>query len=100
LHSIPPGLTDEFQPLDRAVFGVLKAQAKRLFHARFHANPYGRRTKREAVADMITTWSLLGKSVIENAWDIYIQSIIDFSFMSCCALIIVAPFPIDRTDSE
>jgi hypothetical protein len=66
----PPGLTDEFQPLARAVFGVLKAQAKRLFHARFQANPYGRRTKPEAVADMITAWSLLGESVIENAWDI------------------------------
>jgi hypothetical protein len=28
LHFIPPSLTDEFQPLDRAVFGVLNAQAK------------------------------------------------------------------------
>jgi hypothetical protein len=73
LHYIPPGLKDEFQPLDRAVFGVLKAQAKRLFHARFHANPYGRRTKPEAVADMITAWSLPGESVTENTWDIYIQ---------------------------
>jgi hypothetical protein len=73
LHYIPPGLTVEFQPLDRAVFGVSKAQAKRLFHARFHANPYGRRTKPEAVAELITAWSPLGESVIENAWDIYIQ---------------------------
>jgi energy-converting hydrogenase Eha subunit F len=30
LHSIPPGLIDKVQPLDRTVFGVLKAQAKPL----------------------------------------------------------------------
>jgi hypothetical protein len=44
LHFIPPGLTDEFQPFDRVVFAVLKAQAKHFFHARFHLNPRQRRT--------------------------------------------------------
>jgi hypothetical protein len=33
LHHIPPGPTDGFEPLDRNVFGVLKAQGKRAFHA-------------------------------------------------------------------
>jgi hypothetical protein len=60
LYYIPPTLTDEFQPLDPALFGVLKGQAKRLFHAQFHANPYGRRTKQEAVAEVITAWPLVG----------------------------------------
>jgi hypothetical protein len=72
-HYVPPGLTDEFQPLDRTVFGVLKAQAKRSFHTRFHANPYGRGAKQEIVAEMITAKSVLGASVIEDAWDIYAQ---------------------------
>ncbi|KAH0795009.1 DDE superfamily endonuclease containing protein [Histomonas meleagridis] len=30
LHFIPPGLTDQLQPLDRRVFGCLKATAKHL----------------------------------------------------------------------
>jgi hypothetical protein len=53
----------------------LKAQAKRLFHARFQANPYGRRTKQEAVADVITAWSVLGTSVIEDLWEICTEQI-------------------------
>jgi hypothetical protein len=69
LHYVPSGLTDEFQALDRTVFNVLKAQAKRLFRARFHANPCGRRTKQEAVADMITVSLILGALAIEDAWD-------------------------------
>jgi hypothetical protein len=71
LRFVPPGLTDKFQPLDRAVFGVLKAQAKRLFHARFHLNAYERRTKQDAVANMVNAWSLLGESAIDAAWDVY-----------------------------
>jgi hypothetical protein len=47
----------------------LKAQAKRLFDGRFDANPYGRGTKREAVADTAAA----RRVVIENAWDISIQ---------------------------
>jgi hypothetical protein len=69
LHYVPSGLTGEFQARDRTVFGVLKTQAKRLFQARFHANPYRRRTKQEAVADMITASSILGALAIEDAWD-------------------------------
>jgi hypothetical protein len=49
LHDIPPGLTDKFQPLDRSVLGVLKAQGKRGFHARFYAKPNDRHTNHEAV---------------------------------------------------
>jgi hypothetical protein len=71
LHFIPPGLTDEFQPLDRAVFGVLETQAKRLFHARFHLNPYERKRKQDSVADMACAWPLLGESAIDAACDVY-----------------------------
>jgi hypothetical protein len=73
LHFIPPGLTDELQPLDRTLFGVLKSQAKRLFHERFRSNPPARRTKKDGVADMITAWGLLGQSAIDAAWDIYLE---------------------------
>jgi hypothetical protein len=35
LYLMSPGLTVEFQPLDRIVFGVLKSHAKHLFHEKF-----------------------------------------------------------------
>jgi hypothetical protein len=35
LHCIPPSLADEFEPLNQALFEVLKAQAKRLFQQDF-----------------------------------------------------------------
>jgi hypothetical protein len=60
LGFISPGLTDEFQTVDRVVFGVLKSHAKRLFHERFRLRPYQRRTKRDAVSDMLIAWELLG----------------------------------------
>jgi hypothetical protein len=73
LHFITPGVTHECQLLDRIVFGVLRSQAKRFFHERFRANPYQRRTKMDAVTDMPTAWGLLEVSVIDSAWDIYIE---------------------------
>jgi hypothetical protein len=66
LYYIQLGLTDEFELLEVTVFNVLRAQAKCSFHTRFHTNSYGRRTKQEVVADMTTTWSILGASVIED----------------------------------
>jgi folate-dependent tRNA-U54 methylase TrmFO/GidA len=50
IHFISSDPIDEFQPLNRAMFGVLKAQAKRLFHL----NSRERRTKQYVVADIIT----------------------------------------------
>jgi hypothetical protein len=45
LHCFLPSLTDEFEPLSWAIFGVVKAQAKPLFHARSQANHDGRQVK-------------------------------------------------------
>jgi hypothetical protein len=87
LHSA--SLTDEFQPLNRTLFGILKTQAKRLFHARLHANPDGRRTKQVAVAEMITTWPILGAPVIENIWDLFI---INIYISSTHCLLLYFPF--------
>jgi hypothetical protein len=71
LHYIPPGLTDELQPLDRSVFGALKSRAKHLFHERFRLNPFERRTKIHAVQDMVSAWSHLGEATLVAAWEIY-----------------------------
>jgi hypothetical protein len=71
LYFIPPGTTDEPQPLDRSVFAVLKAAAKKPFHRRYTADPYGRRTKPEAVQDLLTAWGTLPPCVIVDGWGIY-----------------------------
>jgi hypothetical protein len=67
LHFIPPGLTDEFQPLDRKVFGTLKAIARRLFHEGLMSSPDKQRTKKDAVQDLVCAWEHVGAEVIEGA---------------------------------
>jgi hypothetical protein len=71
LYFIPAGATDRLQPLDRSVFAVLKASAKRLFHERCMQNIGDPRKKKDAVADLLKAWELLGTSVIADAWSIY-----------------------------
>jgi hypothetical protein len=70
LHFIPPGMTDEFQPLDRRVFGILKSYGKMLFLRRL-TTCVGRRTKQNAVQDLMAAWEHLLPTAIEAAWDIY-----------------------------
>lgn len=53
LIYVPAGRTDEFQPLDRAVFGCLKVNAKRLFRKRVQENRDMVRKKVDAEQDMI-----------------------------------------------
>jgi hypothetical protein len=72
LHFIPPGMTDEFQPLDRKVFGILNAYGKMLFLRRL-TEFASRRTKRHAVQDLIAAWEHLSPTPIEAAWEIYQQ---------------------------
>ena len=53
LIFIPAGLTDTYQPLDRSIFGVLKAKARRYFRMRYsHTNNIDI-TKKEAVQDFV-----------------------------------------------
>jgi hypothetical protein len=71
LYFAPPGATDELQPLDRTAFAVLKAHAKKLFHDRNMANMGTRRTKHEAVDDLIRAWEQLPQHGIEDTWHLY-----------------------------
>jgi hypothetical protein len=70
LHCLPLGLTDEFQPLDRKVFGILKAYGKMLFLRRL-TTFVGRRTKQNAVQDLMAAWEHLWVTSIEAAWEVY-----------------------------
>ena len=69
LHFVPPGCTDRLQPCDRRIFGVLKSTARALFRARQASGDNDRRTKKDAVADMIRAWEKLEPSTIEEAWE-------------------------------
>ena len=67
LHYIPAGATDQLQPLDRRVFGALKAIARRLFRQR----SCEKRTLKQACADLREAWENLGTDTLEEAWDCY-----------------------------
>lgn len=71
LHFIPAGLTDMYQPLDRTIFGPFKAFSRKLFRERQELAYPVKRTKLEAVQDMIRAWEAIGSVHIENAWQIY-----------------------------
>jgi hypothetical protein len=64
-------MTDVYQSLGRRVFGMLKAYAKRLFRRPVDMNPGMRRSKADAVQDLIAAWEGLRDRTIEEAWDIY-----------------------------
>jgi hypothetical protein len=62
--------------LDRAVFGILKATARRSFHERCMQEPRLARRKADAVVDLIRSWdelrpelAVLGWEISEDPWD-------------------------------
>jgi hypothetical protein len=70
LHFIPAGWTDELQPLDRYIFGALKAMCKRLFHQFCQAEDPAIR-RRDAVSFLCQAWEDLATHVVEKSWGIY-----------------------------
>ena len=71
VYFIPPGLTDEFQPLDRRVFGCLKAGGKAAFRVLYRKDPGQKFTTQSAVSCLVKAWTHLSDKVISDAWDIY-----------------------------
>jgi hypothetical protein len=71
LIFIPPGCTDRLQPLDRRVFGVLKAYAREQWRRAYHATGGGK-TKRKTIAEnLVAAWERITDDVLAAAWDIY-----------------------------
>jgi hypothetical protein len=66
LFFIPASCTDALQPLDRRVFGVLKAMGKHEYHTGERLGL--ERTKKQACQDMLTAWDELGEEVLKSAW--------------------------------
>jgi hypothetical protein len=62
---IPPGFTDEMQPLDRFVFGVMKAQSRRMY--RSYAAGLEPVNKAIAAAFVIRAWEAVSTPVLDEA---------------------------------
>ena len=71
LIFIPAGLTDELQPLDRLVFGSLKATARRLFKKAYNENPNKKFDKEAAIQHLLAAWEHLQEYTIAESWSIY-----------------------------
>ena len=73
LHLIPAGMTDELQPLDKKIFGPMKAYARYLFRNRFKNietdKREERRTKKDACQDMVCAWERLSADTIQGAFE-------------------------------
>ena len=79
---IPAGLTDVYQPLDRRIFGILKAKARRYFRMRYSQCENIETTKKDAVQDFIAAWESITHENIGDAWDIYHETLADVSPLS------------------
>jgi hypothetical protein len=53
------------------IFGALKSIARRLFRRRTSHDPELKRSKRDAVTDMIAAWDVLSDGTLQAAWALY-----------------------------
>ena len=71
LHFIPPGLTDLLQPLDRSVFGALKAERRAIYRRDMSMRDDKRMTKADFAAYLILAWELVSDRAIVHGWECY-----------------------------
>ena len=71
LHYIPVGCTDEYQPLDRRVFGCLKATGKSHIHKILSEEHGSKIGMIRSIRIIIWAWEHLTTETILNAWNIY-----------------------------
>jgi hypothetical protein len=71
LVFIPPGCTDLLQPLDRRVFGVLKAHARQVWRVQYHNSHGGKTTRQMMAKNLIDSWDSVTPEVIRSAWNCY-----------------------------
>jgi hypothetical protein len=68
---VPSGLTDEWQPLDRAVFGVVKAISRRLYREKMADRHTEMLTRAEAAQMLMEAWGLVTPATLRRAWACY-----------------------------
>jgi hypothetical protein len=64
LIFIPPGMTGTLQPLDRRIFGSLKARGK----ARWARSLSGQLTKFDSLRFMLMAWDAISQREVWKAW--------------------------------
>jgi hypothetical protein len=65
LVFIPPGPTDELQPLDRFVFGAMKVNGRRMY--RVQVAEEGVMTKQVAASFLVQAWEVVSTAVLDEA---------------------------------
>ena len=70
LIFIPPGATDELQPLDRYIFGTMKGIAKRKWRQLYDIGDRQKIGKTEMAQIVIASWEAVGPNALEKAWEI------------------------------
>jgi hypothetical protein len=71
LHFIPPGLTDLLQPLDRSVFGALKAEYRAIYRMDMSQREGRRMTKADFAAHLIPAWELVSDEAVRRGWECF-----------------------------
>jgi hypothetical protein len=71
LHFIPIGRTDKLQPLDRRIFGCLKATARAEYRRFSMAHPCEKIRTPDAGTMLRRSWDHLSLAAMEAAWMIY-----------------------------
>jgi hypothetical protein len=70
LIAIPKGGTAQFQPLDRKVFGPLKAIGAHLWSQRFCHLIAPKPTTTASAELLLQAWNRIKTSTVQNAWTI------------------------------
>jgi hypothetical protein len=70
-------MTDEFRPLDRYVFGVMKSSCRRLCRQFCQENPEAVMNQQTATAFLIRAWEASSPQVPDESWCIYDEAIED-----------------------
>jgi hypothetical protein len=71
LHFIPAGATDTMQPLDRYVFGAMKASYRRIYMRRLAEHGPRKLTKRDFLIQLMAAWEAVNVATLARAWGIY-----------------------------
>jgi transposase len=70
LLFVPRGGTGRYQPLDRRVFGALKAKGRAKWATNYQANPGTSCTRPIAAALLLACWAELSESCVLAGWDL------------------------------
>ena len=68
LTFIPAGQTDEWQPLDRRIFGILKSRARAMFDEQMISKNSEEFDMIDALVILLQSWSLITEGEIISSW--------------------------------